>query len=60
MLFGPTCDGFDRLAEMWLPALTDNDFLVFPEMGAYTVCAASRFNGMRKARVWHYEQEIDL
>mmetsp|Transcript_29250 Transcript_29250/g.95321 ORF Transcript_29250/g.95321 Transcript_29250/m.95321 type:complete len:906 (-) Transcript_29250:30-2747(-) len=45
-VFGPTCDGLDTiLRDVQLPALTTDDVLVFPNMGAYTTAAGSCFNG---------------
>lgn len=45
IVFGPTCDGLDKVMEdVYLPFL-DDDWLVFPSMGAYTLSAASNFNG---------------
>jgi len=51
--FGPTCDGFDALFERTMPRLVPGDWLLFPEMGAYTSSASSRFNGF-PAAVVHY------
>ncbi|KIY46065.1 hypothetical protein FISHEDRAFT_47885 [Fistulina hepatica ATCC 64428] len=52
-VWGPTCDSLDcitRAAE--LPKdLRVGDWLGFDNMGAYTVCAASRFNGFDVSRV---------
>ena len=46
-LWGPTCDGIDLIDECCtLPALLDvGDWLFFENMGAYTKCSATRFNG---------------
>jgi len=47
-IFGPTCDGLDMVnQEQLLPELTVGDWLVFPRMGAYTLAAASSFNGFK-------------
>jgi len=51
-VFGPTCDGLDRIHEsISLPALQVGDWLAYPRMGAYTVCAASQFNGFKQSCV---------
>lgn len=51
-LFGPTCDGLDTIFEMIeLPSLNIGDMLVFKHMGAYTVAAASNFNGIQKPSI---------
>jgi len=45
-LFGPTCDSIDVVLPCTpLPPMDVGDWLYFPDMGAYTRCAASRFNG---------------
>lgn len=46
-IWGPTCDGIDCIAEKWLARETVDvgDWLYFEDMGAYTKCSATRFNG---------------
>lgn len=46
-IWGPTCDGIDMISErIMLPGLLDvGDWLYFEDMGAYTKCSATRFNG---------------
>lgn len=52
-LWGPTCDSIDCIrASIRLPAsLEVGDWLGFRKMGAYTICAASRFNGFDTTQV---------
>lgn len=51
-LWGPTCDGIDCLGKDFkLPELNIGDWLVFHNMGAYTVAAASTFNGFPRSKV---------
>lgn len=51
-VWGPTCDGLDCLNErILLPELNVGDWLVYKNMGAYTMCAASNFNGMPKPKL---------
>ncbi|KAJ6736455.1 ORNITHINE DECARBOXYLASE-LIKE [Salix viminalis] len=51
-VFGPTCDALDTvLTGHQLPELQVNDWLVFPNMGAYTAAAGSRFNGFNTAAI---------
>jgi len=51
-LWGPTCDGIDKITgNVLLPALNIGDWLYFPNMGAYTRCAGSTFNGMPLPKV---------
>ncbi|CAH2222223.1 antizyme inhibitor 2 isoform X1 [Pelobates cultripes] len=53
-LWGPTCDGLDKIAEhLNLPELYVGDWLLFNNMGAYTVAASSTFNGFQQTRI-HY------
>ena len=46
-IWGPTCDGIDCIAETWASphTLDVGDWLYFENMGAYTKCSATRFNG---------------
>lgn len=45
-VFGPTCDSIDVVARsVLLPKLKVGDFLYMNNMGAYTMAAASSFNG---------------
>ncbi|KAK6366147.1 Ornithine decarboxylase [Lithohypha guttulata] len=46
-IWGPTCDGIDVISEScYLPGTLDiGDWLYFENMGAYTKCSATRFNG---------------
>ena len=51
-VFGPTCDGLDTvLKDYSLPKLRNGDWLVFPNMGAYTLSGASNFNGINSTDV---------
>ncbi|KAA1467274.1 ornithine decarboxylase [Dentipellis sp. KUC8613] len=52
-VWGPTCDSIDCVCPtVALPsALQVGDWLAFDNMGAYTVCAASQFNGFEVSRV---------
>lgn len=46
-IWGPTCDGIDCISESctFSKVLDVGDWLYFEEMGAYTKCSATRFNG---------------
>lgn len=46
-IWGPTCDGIDCIAESaFFDHIIDvGDWLYFENMGAYTKCSATRFNG---------------
>ncbi|XP_045638014.1 antizyme inhibitor 2 isoform X2 [Ursus americanus] len=51
-LWGPVADGCDCVAEgLWLPQLHVGDWLVFENMGAYTVGMASLLGGTQTCRV---------
>lgn len=53
-VWGPTCDGLDCILEQtMLPQLEVGDYILFQDMGAYTMCAASNFNGMASPKVHH-------
>jgi len=51
-IFGPTCDALDCIAKgIDFPEMEVGDSMFFPNMGAYTIAAASPFNGFFK---WQY------
>ncbi|KAJ4490948.1 ornithine decarboxylase [Lentinula aciculospora] len=52
-VWGPTCDSIDCVCpKIELPmGLRVGDWLGFDNMGAYTVCAASQFNGFEVSKV---------
>ncbi|XP_047197564.1 ornithine decarboxylase-like isoform X2 [Hippoglossus stenolepis] len=53
-IWGPTCDALDRIVEQCnLPDMQVGDWLVFENMGAYTVAASSTFNGFQRPGI-HY------
>lgn len=53
-LWGPTCDSFDCLSKsIKLPELNVGDWIIFENMGAYTLVASSRFNGMKKPKTYY-------
>lgn len=53
-IWGPTCDGLDRIVERCdLPELHLGDWLIFENMGAYTVAAASTFNGFQRPNIYY-------
>lgn len=50
-IWGPTCDGLDVVVkECHLPELNTGEFMVFKNMGAYTISGAVAFNGIPLAR----------
>lgn len=57
-IWGPTCDGLDCIKqECLLPELDNGDWIIFKDMGAYTMCAASNFNGMPMPRCYYVAHE---
>lgn len=59
-IWGPTCDGLDCIVnECLMPEMTTGDWMVFDDMGAYTMSAASCFNGMPKPKCYYIIDEID-
>lgn len=50
-IWGPTCDGIDQITQStrFDPILDVGDWLYFDEMGAYTKCSATQFNGFSNA-----------
>lgn len=56
-IFGPTCDSMDCVAkDILLPELAVGEYLYFKNMGAYTVAAASPFNGFKSCPTTYYVQ----
>jgi len=54
-IFGPTCDSMDCIArDITLPELRVGEWLWYSAMGAYTVAAASPFNGFLSQPTTHY------
>lgn len=50
-IWGPTCDSIDCIGrDCVLPQMNVGDWLYFANMGAYTVAAASPFNGFKLVR----------
>jgi len=48
-IWGPSCDGLDRIIEHSLmPELEVGEWMYFRDMGAYTMCAGSEFNGFKR------------
>ncbi|OUM64579.1 hypothetical protein PIROE2DRAFT_67290 [Piromyces sp. E2] len=57
-VWGPTCDSLDCLTKnTLLPELNVGDWLYFDEMGSYTICAASEFNGFKKSNILYTNTE---
>lgn len=52
-IWGPTCDALDLLvADIPLPEVEIGDFVIFENMGAYTIPVASPFNGFPLPKVF--------
>jgi len=57
-LWGPTCDSMDCISRKEsLPELNIGDWIYFENMGAYTLAAASTFNGIPKANLYYTNTE---
>jgi len=51
-VWGPTCDSMDCISSsIMLPKMGVGDWMCFDNMGAYTIAAASRFNGFKAPTV---------
>jgi len=56
-VFGPTCDSMDCISkDIELPELEVGEWLYFKNMGAYSVAAASPFNGFKSHPTTFYIQ----
>ncbi len=58
-IWGPTCDSMDCITKFndALPEMNVGDWLYFDHMGAYTMAAASQFNGFLKSRILYTNTE---
>ncbi|KAH3847754.1 hypothetical protein DPMN_090085 [Dreissena polymorpha] len=57
-VWGPTCDGIDCIAtHLQLPMHEVDEWFYVENMGAYTIAAASTFNGMQNPRRIYYCDE---
>ena len=46
-IWGPTCDGLDCIhSSIEIPKLNTGDWILWKNMGAYTISAAVEFNGL--------------
>lgn len=53
-IWGPTCDSMDCIAKSaTLPKVNVGEWVCFSNMGAYTIAAASRFNGFKQPTVMY-------
>ncbi|KAI1316877.1 hypothetical protein EDD11_009367 [Mortierella claussenii] len=62
-VWGPTCDSIDCISpKSSLPLMESGDWLYFDNMGAYTITAASQFNGFRRSEILYTttEREVSL
>ncbi|KAG8198884.1 hypothetical protein JTE90_015098 [Oedothorax gibbosus] len=51
-VWGPTCDSIDCILKTChLPCMNVGEWVMFENMGAYTICAASTFNGFQKPEI---------
>ncbi|KAG0288206.1 hypothetical protein BGZ98_004348 [Dissophora globulifera] len=60
-VWGPTCDSIDCIsAKSSLPLMESGDWLYFDNMGAYTITAASQFNGFSKSEILYTTTEAEV
>lgn len=60
-IWGPSCDALDQIIEtIHLPELQIDDWLIFDNMGAYTIPIASPFNGFPLPKVICYVSKATL
>lgn len=64
VLWGPTCDGFDKIVEnIELPIADIDDWLIWNNMGAYTIAGACNFNGINGAepdKIYFISRSVNL
>ena len=55
-IWGPTCDNLDSIKrDFTFDELVEGDFLLWPNMGAYTTSCATNFNGFEKPSAYYIE-----
>ncbi|KAG0348550.1 hypothetical protein BGZ54_004591 [Gamsiella multidivaricata] len=60
-VWGPTCDSIDCItSKTRLPLLESGDWMYFENMGAYTITAASQFNGFKRSEVLYTTTEKEV
>ncbi|XP_044038014.1 ornithine decarboxylase-like isoform X2 [Siniperca chuatsi] len=53
VIWGPTCDSTDKVTDnYWIPELHVGDWLLIDNMGAYSVCLSTDFNGFERAHIY--------
>eukprot|EP01064_Diplonema_japonicum_P033156 TRINITY_DN6475_c0_g2_i1.p1 TRINITY_DN6475_c0_g2~~TRINITY_DN6475_c0_g2_i1.p1 ORF type:complete len:439 (+),score=116.74 TRINITY_DN6475_c0_g2_i1:491-1807(+) len=57
-IFGPTCDGLDCIAKrIDFPEMELGDWMIFYDFGAYTLAAASAFNGFQTKKIQYIRSQ---
>jgi len=61
VLFGRTCDSVDMIAmSASTEELMEGDWLLFPNMGAYTSVTSSEFNGFPRPPVYELDESMNM
>uniref|UniRef100_A0A8C6SZK0 ornithine decarboxylase n=1 Tax=Neogobius melanostomus TaxID=47308 RepID=A0A8C6SZK0_9GOBI len=68
VIWGPTCDGADRIMDVWMPELNIGDWILVDNFGAYTIPLSTDFNGFEKPtiylvvtpQIWKMQRRSDL
>lgn len=58
-IWGPTCDALDKLIDIPMPDVDIGEFIIFENMGAYTIPVASPFNGFPLPKVYCFIKRED-
>ncbi|XP_068192456.1 ornithine decarboxylase-like [Antennarius striatus] len=54
-IWGPTCGSKDKLSNTyWLPELHIGDWLIFDNIGAYSTCLSTDFNGFERTHIFSF------
>ena len=60
-VFGPTCDSGDKIDECFLPNnIQVGDWIILPNMGAYTNAGMIEFNGIKGASSFEAQCSNDI
>ncbi|KAE9550268.1 hypothetical protein FO519_006506 [Halicephalobus sp. NKZ332] len=59
LIWGPTCDGMDQVEEFTkMRQLGEEEWLYYPNMGAYSMTTSSTFNGFEKPKSFYFIDEF--
>lgn len=52
VIWGPSCDSADRIMDVWMPELNVGDWILFDNIGDYSLVFSTGFNGFEKPNIY--------